>query len=122
MRRLHPRPVQARLSGPSRKKRRADTAIVEIALDSAERTVAIEQLRVIPTLFVRSVIAGEEHKRILLDPKFAQFRENRSDVTVELSYHSGEVTIRLRPWLVSVRIIARESIPLPVCFVNSLLA
>ncbi len=60
------------LSRPAGDKRNADAAFVQVALDAAQLSVRIEELRVGAPFFVRPVIAGEKDNRVVVQSLFLQ--------------------------------------------------
>src|SRR5438128_1318763 len=51
---------------------------------------------------VRTVVAGEEHDRVVVEAKLAQAIEKSADVAVQVGDHGGMILVDLRPWLVGV--------------------
>lgn len=56
------------LSGPADNKRNADTALVALAFQSAQFAVSAKEGRIGTTLFVWTVIAGEDHNGVFIQP------------------------------------------------------
>ena len=83
-------------AGPARDHRHADAAFVEIALDAAQRTRALEEHRIAAPLLMRAVVADEHHQGVPLDAARAQKIGEPSDVAIHARNHRGERRMRLR--------------------------
>ncbi|GAA2803627.1 hypothetical protein GCM10010470_43500 [Saccharopolyspora taberi] len=86
---------------------RPDSTFVEVALVAAQRTAAAEALRVErrPSLFVRAVVAGEQHDGVLVEPVFPEGFQESADVAVEPGDLGRVRPVALRPRAVRVRLV-----------------
>src|SRR5262245_9613418 len=82
---------------PADDHRHADAAFIKIAFDAAQRTVAVEEIRIDSAFFVRPVITGKDHDRVLIDPQLLQTLEQSPDVSVHPRYHRRLALLRLGP-------------------------
>src|SRR5262245_56974945 len=74
---------------PAGAHRDANPAFVHIALDAAQTTVAVEEIRVGAALAVRAVVAGEEDERLVVNAEFLEQRHQTPDVAIHSRDHRG---------------------------------
>ncbi len=91
---------------PLRDQRHADAAFVQIALHAAKRAAALEERGLVQRLGRRSVIACEQHQRLLFQREPSEQIQNSADLTVQQRHHGRVVLLHLRPTLARVRRIA----------------
>src|SRR5262249_9629852 len=95
-------------AGPARQEGNANTSFVQIPFDSVEGAIAVEELRIVSSLFMWSVIAGEKDQRTALKTRFDKLFHQAADIAVHASDHRREVLLELRPVAVSIRAIVGD--------------
>src|SRR5256885_5038150 len=91
---------------PASKRWDANAALVQIALNTTQRSIAVEEFWMIAALAMRSVVAGENHEGILLNALLAAFGQQASNIAIEPRHHSGEILVRLRPGTLAIPSVA----------------
>ena len=76
---------------PTDNKRNADAAFVGAALQPAKLAVVVEVFRVGASLFVRAVVAGEDHHRVVCQSTFFQELHNLAHLCVKARNHGREL-------------------------------
>lgn len=77
---------------------------MDLTLETAQLAVATEECRVGTTLFMRAVVAGEHHERVLVKPLFPEQLKYVANVGIKASDHGRElgmgvgVGVVARPW------------------------
>ena len=78
----------------------SNPTFIEIPFHTAELSVGIEELHIVPTFLVRAVVTGEYHERICFEAGLFQFVDNFLNVPVDISDHGGESFFRVWPILI----------------------
>ena len=71
-------------------KRFPNSAVVQVAFQTANGAGGIEEVRTMPAFVMRSVVAGENDNRVLFQAQLFEQVENLPDGVVQTSYHGGK--------------------------------
>src|SRR5689334_6777247 len=86
-------------SRPAHDQRHADATFREIALLPSKRAAAVEELRIMSSFGVRTVVAREEHNRVILNAQLVELLNDLPDIPIQSRHHGRKVPFLWRPCL-----------------------
>src|SRR5690606_15847003 len=83
------------------------TSFVQITLITLEGTIAIEEIRVCPTLYMGTVVGSKDHEGIIGHAQGFEFIQYLSHLVVKQFYHSSKSCPRIGLGTISTNLVSR---------------